>query len=321
MKKGVWLLIIVLFLAGGFLFWKNGSHPEPPGQITLINPLGPTVIPVAGISSEQVKSELPITVQYWTDNDEAVALLASEKADFAVLPISAAANIYARGIDIKLLGVHEWKVFYLLAAGDTPFNGWKSLAGQRVYTAHGRGQTADVIMRAALTQEGLEPDKDVKILYAPPQEIVALFKAGKVDFAALPEPFVTLAISGDSGKIVLDFQEYWSKTTGKPARIPIAGLFVTDDFFEEYPQESGEIARLFAESTRWGNDNVDQALAVASDILPSIPQPVLKQALGRIEFDFVDSDIAKPEVEFYLQKMKELYPQGTPELPDEDFYS
>ena len=322
MKKGVWLLIIVLLLAGSFIFWKHGGlGPEPPAQITLINPLGPTVIPVAGISSQQVISEMPITIQYWKDTDEAVALLASKKADFAVLPISAAANIYARGINIKMLGVHEWKVFYLLATKDTPFEGWKSLVGKRVYTAHGRGQTADVIMRAALSKEGIEPDQDVKILYAPPQEIVALFKAGKVDFAALPEPFVTLAMSDDSGRIVLDFQKYWGESTGKPERIPVAGLFVAGDFQEKYPRETKELAQIFADSTRWSNENVDQALAVAAETLPTIPQPVMKKALSRIEFEFIDSSKSRPEVEFYLQKMKELYPQGTPKLPDKGFYS
>lgn len=320
MKKVVWLLVVMAVLAGGLLVWHERSVPAPPEKITLINPLGPAILPVTGITSQQVKSEIPVNVEFWKDTDEAIAMLASQRADFAVLPITNAANIYAQGINITLLGVHEWKVFYLLAAPNTPFEGWQSLAGKSVYTAHGRGQTVDVLMRAALSKEGIDPDKDLKISYAPPQEIVALFKAGKVDFAALPEPFVTLAMAGGSGQIAVDFQKYWGESTGKPERLPIAGLFVTNEFMSKYPQETKKVAQLLADSTDWSNQNIDQAIDIARENLP-LPQPVLKKAMSRIDFHYLATKDCRAEVEFFLQKMNELYPKGTPKLPDKDFYS
>lgn len=320
MKKVIWLVAVLVVVAAGIFFWSENAGPPPPEKINLINPLGPAVIPVTGITGDQVKGTTPVSVQFWNDTDEAVASLAADKTDFAVLPITNAANIYAKDIDITLLGVHEWKVFYLLARPNTAFDGWKSLVDKRIYTANGRGQTVDVLIRSALNKEGINPDQDVKILYAPPQEIVALFKAGKVDFAALPEPFVTLAMAGGNGRIVLDFQKYWGESTGKAERIPIAGLFVKRSFMEKYPAETKEVARVFAESTLWSGKNVDQAIDIASKTLP-LPQPVMKQALTRIDFHYVPTVECKDEVEFFLQKMNELYPQGTPKLPDKDFYT
>ncbi|MEN6351564.1 MAG: ABC transporter substrate-binding protein [Syntrophomonas sp.] len=320
MKKAVWLVAVLLVVAAGLFYWNESSGPPPPERITLANPLGPAVIPVTGISGNQVKGTTPIEIKFWNEPSEAIAMLSANKADFAVLPITNAANIYAKGTDITLLGVHEWKVFYLLAAPDTPFDGWKSLVDKRVYTANGRGQTVDVLMRSAMSKEGVKPDQDVKILYASPQDIVALFKAGKVDFAALPEPFATLAMAGSNGKIVLDFQKYWGESTGKPERIPVAGLFVKRSFMEKYPAETKEVAQVFSQSTQWSGKNVSQALDIAGKTLP-IPKPVMQKALTRIDFHYVPISECREEVQFFLEKMNQLYPPGTPKLPDKGFYS
>ncbi|NLG32573.1 MAG: ABC transporter substrate-binding protein [Syntrophomonadaceae bacterium] len=320
MKKWIYLLVVVLGAA--FITWIALPDNTTVSEITLINPTGPAVIPVVGIEKGEVTTEnyTPVNVQYWKNSDEAVALLASQQADFAVLPITTAANIYSQGVNITLLGVHEWKVFYLLARDGIEFDDWTSLAGKRVYTPNGRGQTADVLIRSGLSGAGLDPDSDVQILYAPPQEVVALFKAGKSDFVALPEPFASLCLAGGNCSIVLDFQEYWGEVSGMQDRIPIAGLFVTDSFLKGQPKKTAEIANLLDRSTNWANENVDKALELSAGIL-TIPAPIMKTALSRIDFHFVATDECQEEVHFYLTKMKELYPEGISEIPDKEFYA
>lgn len=322
------ILIVAVIAAGGYYIWKGQEKPAPPAtpkepavnEVTLLNPQGPTVVPVAGIAGGQVKGDISVNLQYWKTNDEAIALLTSGKANFAVLPITAAANIYASGVKIALLGVHEWKVFYMVAAQQATFDGWQSLKGEQVYIPVGKGNTVDVLLRSALTEAGLVPDKDVTIVYSPPQEIVQLFKTGKVKFAALPEPFVTAAAKGGNGKIVVDFQKYWAELSGGPDRFPIAGLFIKQDFLDKYPQECAEVARIFAQSTAWSNQNVDQALAQSAEILP-IPAPVMKEALTRIDFTYIPVKECRPEVDIFLKKMQELYPDGVKAIPDSGFYA
>ncbi len=308
-------IVIVAVLA-----WKFFLTPEPVSQVTVANPVGPVVVPVLGIDSGNITNEeFDVGIKYWKNIDEAIAYLAADQAEFAVLPITTAANIYAQGINITLLGVHEWKVFYLVAKEEIEFKDWLSLNGKTVYSVHGKGQTVDLLMRSALSKIGLDPDQDVEILYAPPQEAVALFKAGKADFVALPEPFVTLALKDSGGHLVLDFQEYYGELTGKQGRIPVAGLFVKQDFIKQYPDQTAKVADLLARSTDWGNQNVDTALPLAQEVLP-IPAPVMKTALERIDFYYVPVSEAKAEVEQFLSITKELYPEGIKELPDKGFY-
>ena len=55
-----------------------------------------------------------------------LVLLTGNQTDFAILPVTLAANLYANQQDLMLVGVHEWKVFYLLAR-----QGLSSLTGPR----------------------------------------------------------------------------------------------------------------------------------------------------------------------------------------------
>ncbi|WP_126993746.1 ABC transporter substrate-binding protein [Thermosipho globiformans] len=282
--------------------------------ISLLNPFGPTIFPVAPILGEKVKGEVGISIELWKNLDEVISKVSSNYSKFVVLPITTAANIYSSGVDIKLVGVHEWKVFYLIANED--FKDLSSLKGKTVYSAHGRGQTVDVLLRYLLVQNGLKPDVDVKFAYAAPQEIVALFKSKKINYAALPEPFVSMCL--DSGKIVLDFQQEWNKISNSSLGIPIAGLFVVGKI-TEFENVINDVEKTFKKSVKYANSHIDEALEITSKYLP-IPSVILKKSLERTTFKYIPINECKNEVHYFLKTMHELYPEGIPQVPDEGFY-
>ncbi len=289
-------------------------------KVTLVNPLGPTVIPISALMAGKVKTPVPVEVKLWRNPDEALALLASKNVNFAVLPITSGSIFYTRGVNVSLLGVYEWKVFYLVASENATFTNWHDLVGKTVYTPNGRGQTVDVLMRFLMTKSGVNPDKDVRILYAPPQEIVSLFRAGKVSFAALPEPFVTMAILGKKGKIVFDFQKGWAKAVNTSPRIPIAGLFVKKSYMKSHPQLTLKVANAFSRSVKWMNENPASAVQISMKYL-KMPAKILNESLKRTVFYYVPISKCEKEVKLFLQKMHELYPKGMPKLPNEGFYA
>lgn len=323
MKRWLWL-ILALILVGGLVFLVMNREPQdtekPVKNVVLLNPSGPLVVPIAPLAGGKISGNLDIEVKFWKTNDEAIAALASNQADFAVLPVTTAANIDASDIPVTMLGIHEWKIFYMVAAADRSFDDFASLAGQEVYVAVGRGTTIDVLLRSALSASGLNPDRDVKLLYAPPQEIVALFKSGKAVYAALPEPFVTLTVSGGNGRIVADFQEYYGNLVQGEPRIPVAGLFVQTAFAAEHPEQTAEVVHQCRESIQWYLENTDQALELSKTELP-IPAPVMKKSLERTDFYWVPAQECSDEVEVFLTQMKELYPEGIKRLPGKGFYA
>jgi NitT/TauT family transport system substrate-binding protein len=289
-------------------------------EIQMINPMGPAVIPLAGLSSGSVAGNLKINIKYWKTVDEATGFMAGDTTPFAVLPITTAANMSASGIDMVLLGVHEWKVFYLIASENSTFDGWKSLVGKTVYSPEGKGQTVDVLTRYALSKENIKPDQDVTFAYAPAQEIVALFKEGKIDYAALPEPFVTQALSASKGsKVVLDYQEYWSKDSGAKNGIPVAGLFVKRDYLNQHPDDVKEMVSLFSQSVQWSNDHVKESIQASSKVLP-YPEAVMLAALKRIKFEYVAAADAREDTMLFLTTIQKTYPDGVKKLPDDKFF-
>ena len=288
-------------------------------SITLINPLGPAVIPIAGLRSSDLNCDLQLDIQIWKTADEAIGFLSGDSAQFAVLPVTTGVNLTASGVDLVLLGVHEWKVFYLIAAEGVEFSGWDSLISKTVYTPGAKGQTVDVLTRFALANEGISPDEDVTFAYAPGAEIVALFAEGKVDYAALPEPFVTQALSSGDGQIVMDYQDYWSEISGAENGIPIAGLFVKRDYLENNPEIVNQVISALAASTVWGNENPDEAIQAVSDVLP-MDAEILKTALDRIQFNYVPALDAQEDVLNFLTTMQETYPDGIKMIPDDDFF-
>jgi NitT/TauT family transport system substrate-binding protein len=306
------LLALLLFSACG------SQTPAPERELVLANPSGPTVIPAIALAKDQIAEDAPTAVVYWKNNDELLALLAQEAADFAVIPISTAANLYAQSRDIVLLGVHEWKAFYLIAAAEAEFSDLSSLTGQTVYLPVGRGSTVDVLLRASLLSAGLAPDEDLSLVYAPPADIVALFQEGAVKYAALPEPFVTAATLRQ-GRVALDFQTHWRDLTGGAERLPIAGLFVRRGFGEAYPELTEQVARQFAASVQWSADNVAAAVELAGADLNIAPQ-IIEPALERIDFYYVPIAECRDEVETFLRQTGEFYPEALPVLPDDGFY-
>lgn len=324
LKLIVFTISICLFLSGLGCSTVPKDQPSESAnpvvdEVKLINPLGPAVIPVTGLVSGNTKGDMDINVHYWNTIDEAIGLLSGNDAEFAVLPITNGVNMYASGIDIVLLGVHEWKVFYLVASNNVDFKDWNSLKGQTVYTPTARGQTVDILTRYALTHDNIKPDQDVTFAYAPPQEIVALFKAGKINYAALPEPFVSLALVSGQGQVVLDYQEYWAGISGTEQGIPIAGLFVKKEFLDNYPQESQEVASMLSASTAWANQNPEEAIQASAEVLP-LPPAIMQSALERIKFDYLPANQVEAQVRSFLQIMQETYPEGVKKIPDSGFF-
>lgn len=329
MKRFVYIVLLVFMVAVSGCAGSSQEKAKTPApaktpavsEVTVLNPIGPLVFPVAGLAGSKVDTGgLKINLQYWKTGDEAIGLLSANKADFAVVPVVTGANIDAGGVDLALLGVHEWKVFYLIAAPGNQFKSWQDLKGKQVYIPVGKGSTIDLLLSAGLEKNNLKPNVDTKIAAAEPQEIVQLFKTGKVQYAALPEPFVTMAIQGGKGQIVLDFQKYWAELTGGPERMPVAGLFVKRDFMKKHPAETAKVAAAFKQSIKWSGQNVDEALKISAKTLP-IPAPIMKTALTRLEFSWVDSKACQPEVKTFLTQMQKLYPEGLKKLPGEEFYA
>jgi len=63
--------------------------------------------------------------------DEATAYIVSKKVNFAALPVTFGANLYTKGVDVRLVGVYSWRLFYVVASPDFEFKGFQSFKEKR----------------------------------------------------------------------------------------------------------------------------------------------------------------------------------------------
>ena len=309
--RGMVLSTVGLLLAGIMVILGGSSPGEGSSEVAVLNPGGPALIPVAGILGGQVSGDLPLRVSVWRTQEEALGRLQGDPRLYAVLPLPLGVALGSRS-DLVLLAVHEWRVFSLVVSPSLPFEGLASLKGKELYMAQGRGTTLDALVRFLLLREGVDPERDLRLIYAPPQEIVALFRQGSLEAAALPEPFTTLCLAPGKGHVALDLQEVWQQATG--GRVPVAGLFAHRDRLREAPEEGAEVCRIMALSTAWGIRHPSEACAVLKKLFDTPEEPFL---LGwdRMTFSWEPTDRCSRDVEIFFQTLHRTLPGDFSPLP------
>lgn len=102
-------------------------------------------------------------------------------------------------------------MLYILSKGISVSSA-TDLKGQTIYTT-GQGTTPEYTLRHILSENNIDPDKDVTIEYMS-EAAEVLQKASAMDSAVvmLPEPFVEVAKSKDPAfETVIDLTKEWEK--------------------------------------------------------------------------------------------------------------
>jgi NitT/TauT family transport system substrate-binding protein len=157
--------------------------------------------------------------------------LSSGNMTAVVVPTNVAANLYNRGLGVRLANVMTRGLLYVVAPSGT-ITDFASLKGKRVAVPF-RNDMPDLVFRRLLAASDLKPS-DLTIEYAgTPPEAVQLLVSGRVDAALLTEPASSGSIlrakwtAWKNLERAIDCQKIWTTVTGS-ATIPQAGLAVTD---------------------------------------------------------------------------------------------
>ena len=91
-----------------------------------------------------------------------------------------------------MLAVNTLGVLYIVESGDS-IGSVEDLRGKTIY-ASGKGATPEYALNYILTENGIDPEKDVTIEWKSEHaECLAALMAGDNAIAMLPQPFVTTA--------------------------------------------------------------------------------------------------------------------------------
>lgn len=161
------------------------------------------------------------------------------------------------------------------------------LAGKRVSVPQ-TGGTQDISLRHALREAGLvsaeKQGGTVSVLQNAPADALTLFKAGRLDAAWVPEPWVTRLVAEGNGTLLLDERDRWP---GR--RFATTVVIARKQFLDQHPDLVKRFLAAHAQTVASIHKDPEAARRVIGERIKTlskkaIPEAILKQALGRTDF-------------------------------------
>ena len=222
---------------------------------------GPTGIGMAQLSSlaEEGKTAYNYSIAYAGSPDEVTGSLISGELDIAAVPVNLGAVLFNKTEgQILTAAVNTLGVLYVVEKGDS-IQSVADLAGKKLLAA-GQGSTPEYILNYILDKNGLAGSVEVEYA-AEHAEAVTKLASGEADMIAVPEPFVTTALSKVEGaRIALDLTAEWERVSD--AQLVQGCLVVRKAFAEEHPEALKSFLREYAASAKYAVDSPAEAGAL-----------------------------------------------------------
>ena len=253
--------------------------------------------------------------------DEVTPSLIKGDLDMACVPANLASVLYNKTEgQIVTLAVNTLGVIYIVENGNA-VQSMADLAGKTIVGA-GKGSTPEYALRYLLTENGIDPDKDVVIDWKSEHaECVAALASGAATIALLPQPFVTVAQTKIEGlRMALDLTAEWDALDNGSGMI--TGVVVArKSFVEEHPAAVAAFLEDYAASVEWVNGNNADAAQLISEFGIIEAAPVAQKALPYCNIVCITGDELAEKLSGYLEVLFEAEPTAVGgKLPGDDFY-
>jgi NitT/TauT family transport system substrate-binding protein len=140
----------------------------------------------------------------------------------------------------------DWQV--MVAGADSPITSPADLAGKTV-SVNGLGGVAEVMIKAALDQEGVDW-RSVKLIEVPFPEVPAAVAAGRIDAGYTSEPFVTTVLD-QGGKVV------FAPQSAIAPEYPNGSYATSQQVFQKEPELMQKFEAAMTKSLDYARDNPD----------------------------------------------------------------
>ena len=298
--------------------------PAEEGVTTRIAALkGPTAMGMVKLMSDDPQSEDGPLYDFTLAGaaDEVTPALIKGDLDMACVPANLASVLYNKTEgQIVTLAVNTLGVLYIVENGNAVAS-MADLAGKTIVAA-GKGSTPEYALRYLLTENGIDPDKDVVIDWKSEHaECVAALASGAATIALLPQPFVTVAQTKIEGlRMALDLTAEWDALDNGSGMI--TGVVVARKaFVEEHPAAVAAFLENYAASVEWVNANTADAAQLISQFGIIEAAPVAEKALPYCNIVCITGDELAEKLSGYLQVLFDADPTAVGgKLPGDDFY-
>jgi len=300
---------------------QSGTIEKKPDKIKVVAPSGATAISIVKpMKDTKNLNDTEIEYEVVPTTDLIVARLTSKEADFAIIPVNLAAQLYQKKLPYKLTSVVTWGNLFIVSSEN--IQGWESLKGQDIYMM-GKGLVPDIVFRTLLQKNNLDPDKDVNLIYlSGGTELGPNFLAGNAKISLLPEPVLTtVKTKKPDTNVFLDLQEEWKKSFNTTMGYPQAGIFVKEELINTSPGFVKDYISILSDGMAWINENPAEAGAYAEEMELGLPAAVVEKSMpgNNIRHELVGN--VRKELDDFFKVLYDFDPKTIGEaIPDEGLY-
>ena len=291
-------------------------------RVGLLN--GPTCVPAAYL----IENNKENVYQQFADPQALLPKMVKKEIDIGFMPVNVAAKVFNAGnksiICCAVVGLGNLS----LITTDENIRHFTDLKGKTVYVA-GQGATPEYMFRYLLKENNLTwkgEKADVTMDFSiPAAQLAAQLISGKIEYALVPEPFVTIAkTKSERVYSPLDFQKEYLELTGEKEIYPLSVMVVRSDFAKENPELLQAFLNEYENAVSWTIMNPAEAgkltqknnLGLAADIVEKsiplsnytyLPAVEAKKSLEKLLAIFLENDKASiggrlPDEAFYYKK-------------------
>jgi NitT/TauT family transport system substrate-binding protein len=309
---------LTLLSALGLFFPGPGSAQN---AVTVYGINGPSGVGMIRLFEEPPKVPgVEIRAEALAQADLLAAKFIAGEAKAGILPPNVAAKIASSGKKLQIAAVVGTGMLSLLSA-DPAVRRIEDLKGKTVEVA-GQGATPDYVFRKILLSKGLDPGRDLHLGYALAYpEIAQSLIAGRVSTALLPEPFATMAQSGNPGlRQIGDIQAEWVSAGGR-GNYPLTALVVDAAFAASQPAALRAILDAYRASIQWVGAHPAEAGVLVEKHNLGLRAAVVSAAIPRSNYVYIPAAEARPSLEALFRAFLDFAPDSIGgRLPGDDFY-
>lgn len=238
--------------------------PDRENKMKIVALNGPTGMGMLKLSVDRTYA---YDVSFVSNPTEIVSMISTGEVDIAACPLNLAATLCKRtNGGVQMLAINTLGVLSILENGDN-IKSVSDLKGKTIY-ATGQGSTPEYILNFVLSENGINPEKDVTIEYvADHSELAAKAAADEVGLVMLPEPHVsTVLVKNEKFRKALSMTAEWDavcEKKGLESTLAQGCLVVRTDYAKENSDLISEFLDYYEMSINYiRNENTRQAAAI-----------------------------------------------------------
>lgn len=282
---------------------------------------GPTGIGMAKLNAD---SDAKLTANNYTFTVASAATDITGKflngeINIASVPTNVAATLYNKTEGkVRMLAVNTNGVLSILEKGDT-IKSIADLKGKTIYST-GKGQNPEYILNYILTENGIDPQKDVTINFVSSEDLVAKLVSGEAEIAMAPEPAATTVMVKNADlRRALSINDEWAKVSD--TTLMMGCVIALDSYVEANPKAVEKFLEEYEASIKFATENIDQTATYCETYKITASAAIAKKAIPTCNLCFVTGKDMKNNVNGYYNVLFNADPTSIGgKLPADDLY-